>query len=411
MTMLDYYASQSALGWANSAAQQKYYDALASGQSGDLALKQAQFEWQKKLDEAQQTGQWNNQWNNPQQQWFTSQFGQWLGAGGEPQVGQQTLQGQQQGWQQAFDTSQLYGQYYAPGSAPAAGTQTQAAQSEAARQAAQWAEQFGQMYAPGTAPGAGTTTLAQQAQQFGQGLQTQQEQRAAQAQGQAQAQQYLQLLSSLRGPADWAKYQQVLGSTPGGMRDLVGAAMGQYVPGGGATTGYQPQAASLQSLMGDVTGNPYYGQGGGQLGTPSVYQYSPGMYGQQAPGQAQTMQWQPPQNYPQQQAGMQNEYYQQSGAPQLTPGQNNEQWGSGIGVGQRQATPQQQQQGLGNGTNLPAPNQISAQGWNNMAPSQQQMLLGMYEAQGWDKNDVTALYNQQLPKYGAQNNQAGMWKM
>jgi hypothetical protein len=46
-----------------------------------------------------------------------------------------------------------------------------------------------------------------------------------------------------------------------------------------------------------------------------------------------------------------------------------------------------------------------------MAPSQQQMLLGMYEAQGWDKNDVTALYNQQLPKYGAQNNQAGMWKM
>jgi len=370
MTMLDYYASQSALGWANSAAQSSYYNSLASGASNDLALKQAQFEWQKKLDEAQQTGQWNNQWNNPQQQWFTGQFGQWLGAGGEPQVGQQTLQGQQQGWQQAFDTSQLYGQYYAPGSNPAAGTQTQAAQSEAARQAAQWAEQFGQMYAPGTGPAAGTTTLGQQQQQFTQGLQTQQEQRAAQAQTQEQAQQYLQLLSSLRGPADWAKYQQVLGSTPGGMRDLVGAAMGQYVPGGGATTGWQPQAASLQSMMGQVTGQPYNGPGGGQLNMPDVYTGGQGAYGQQ---------------------------------PQQT-------WGTGIGVGQQQPTPQQQQQGLGNGTNLPAPNQISAQGWNNMAPSQQQMLLGMYEAQGWDKNDVLALHNQALPKYGANQGQTGMWK-
>jgi hypothetical protein len=375
MTMLDYYASQSALGWANSEAQKSYNNSLAAGASSDQALKQAQFEWQKKLDEAQQTGQWNGQWNNPQQQWFTGQFGQWLGPGGEPAVGQQTLQGQQQSYQQAFDTSQLYGQYYAPGTAPGQGAQTQAAQAEAARQAAQWAEQFGQMYAPGTAPGAGTTTLGQQAQQFSQGLQTQQEQRAAQAQTQSQAQQYLQLLSSLRGPADWAKYQQVLGSTPNGMRDLVGAAMGQYVPGGGATTGWQPQAASLQSMMGDVSGNPYYGQGGGQLQQPNVYQGGQASYGQPAAGAQQT-------------------------------------WGSGIGVGQQQPTPQQQQQGLGNGTNLPAPNQISAQGWNNMAPSQQQMLLGMYENQGWDKNDVTALYNQQLPKYGSSNqNTAGTWRL
>lgn len=427
---------------AQAAAQAEYYRAQAAGSSGNQALDAAKFAWQKELDKAAQTGKWNGIWNNPQQQWFTGQFGTWLGEGGEPAKGQQTLEANQQYYNQAYQNSQIYGQYYAPGSAPTAGTATQAAIAQAASTAqanaaltgylqgasgtgniamdafntrASQADQQTYLNATGGDRGAaaeryfndvrgavqnaatqgggqytpqsmndwvygqGTQTLAGNEQQFTQGLRTQEEQRAAQAQQQSQTMDYLKLLSSLRGPADWAKYQQVLGSTPGGMRDLMAAAMGQYVPGGGATTGYQPQAASLQSVMGQVGGYDYTGQGGGQLGQPSVYQYNQGVYGQQ-PGAAQ-------------------------------PQSSGQVWGSGIGVGQQQPTQAQQYQGYGNGTNLPAPNQISAQSWNNMAPSQQQMMLGMYENQGWDLSDVKSLYNQQLPKYATNQPTAGTWRM
>jgi hypothetical protein len=61
--------------------------------------------------------------------------------------------------------------------------------------------------------------------------------------------------------------------------------------------------------------------------------------------------------------------------------------------------------------NLPAPNQIAAQSWKNMAPSQQQMMLGQYESQGWDKGDVQSLMNQALPKYGSNAPTAGTWRM
>ena len=90
-----------------------------------------------------------------------------------------------------------------------------------------------------------------------------------------------------------------------------------------------------------------------------------------------------------------------------------------------QQQPTQQQNAMGNGTNmygaqqptqaqqmnLPAPNQIAAQSWKNMAPSQQEMLLGAYEAQGWHKPDVQALYNQSLPKYAGNAPTAGTFKL
>lgn len=404
----------------NAVAQQTYYSALASGQSQSQALEAAKFAWQQKMDEATQTGMWNGQYNMPTEQWFTGQFGQWYGPGGTPQAGDQTLTAQQQQYNQAYQNSQAYGQYFAPGTGPIAGNQTQGAISQAQQNAAtqagltgyytpaaqttvtpadfhaqdqatqqqylqynqndptaaanKWAQDAQaslQRFANENPTYGQQQTLAGQEQGFTQNLRTEQEARAAQAQQQSQAQSYLSLLASLRGPADWAKYQQVLGSTPGGMRDLAAAAMGQYVPGGGATTGYQPQAASLQSMMGQVGGYDYSGQGGGQLNMPNVYQGGQGSYGQ-----------------PQGQA-----------------------WGSGIGIGQQGATPQQQQQGLGGGTNLPAPNQIAAQSWNNMAPSQQQMLLGMYENQGWNKDDVLALHNQSLPKYTAGGTGTGTYRL
>ena len=463
---------------AQAEAQAAYQQALAQGATDQQALAWAKFRWQQKLDEAGQTGMWNGQWNNPQEQWFTSQFGQWYGPGGEPGVGTQTLNAQNQQFGQGQQLAAMYGQYYGPGQTPTAGTATQSAGQQAAAQAATRAGLTGYLQGTGTgnivadawnmldqgtqqdyinqhgglqqgqqayyqnlqnavyararaagqtvtpqtmndavygAWGPGTETMQHQQQMFTQGLQTQQEARAAQGQQQAQTMAYLNLLSQLRGPQNYFQYQNVLGSTPGGMRDLYAAAMGQYVPGGGATTGAQPQAASLQGLMGDVSGNPYYGQGGGQLGQPNVYQGGQGSYGPQqyqyrgGANQAQTGYWQGGAAAPQtsEQAGGlawgMNDKGQQA--------QTGQAWGSGIGIGSQQATPQQQAQGLGNGTNLPAPNQISAQSWHNMAPSQQQLLLSGYEAAGWNKDDVLGLMNQSLPRYATNRATAGTWRL
>jgi hypothetical protein len=335
---------------ANNAANQAYQQALARTGERETALREAQFAWTKTMDEAGLTGMYQGQYTMPVQQWQAETFGTW----GAPTAGQQTLAGQAQTFGQGATLAGLYGQYYAPGQAPAAGTQT----------------------------------LAGQAQQFGQGLQTQQEARAAQAQQQSQAQQYLSLLASLRGPADWAKYQQVLGATPGGMRDLYAAAMGQYVPGGGATTGVAPEAASLQSMMGQISGQGYNPAAAGQpLNTPNVYnQNSAGMYAQ--------LQGQPTagQQAMQQQAQPQQQYNQLQNA-------------QGGGTNTMGATQPQYQQ------NLPAPNQIAPQSWQNMAPSQREMLMGQYEAQGWHKPDVEALFNQSLPKYAANAPTAGTFRL
>jgi len=101
-------------------------------------------------------------------------------------------------------------------------------------------------------PTAGQQTMAQNEQNYTQWLRSAQEARLNQQLQQQTANNYLTLLSNLRGPADYAKYQQVLGATPGGMSDLVRAAAGQYIPGGGATTGVQPQAVNLQNFVGQV---------------------------------------------------------------------------------------------------------------------------------------------------------------
>jgi hypothetical protein len=338
---------------ANNAANQAYQQSLARNADREIALKEAQFAWSKVVDEAGLTGMYQGGYTMPVQQWQAETFGTW----GAPTAGQQTLGAQQQQFGQGATLAGLYGQYYAPGEAPTSGTQT----------------------------------LAAQQQQFGQGLQTQQEQRAAQAQQQSQAQAYLNLLAGLRGPADWAKYQQVLGATPGGMRDLYAAAMGQYVPGGGATTGVAPEAASLQSMMGQISGQGYNPAAAGQpLNTPNVYgQNSQGMYAQ--------LQGQPTAGQQAMQTAQQNVALDQQ-AMQARNAQ-------GGGTNTMGATQPQYQQ------NLPAPNQIAPQSWANMAPSQREMLMGQYEASGWHKPDVEALFSQSLPKYAANAPSAGTFRL
>src|SRR5499427_2999566 len=270
MTYADLLASADARAWQNQANTQQ-------NSAAANALAQAQFDWQKQLGTAGQTGMWNGAWNMPTQQYFANTFGAW----GAPTTGQQTLQGQQTAADIAQNWSQMFGQYNAPGST-----------------------------------GPGTQTLAGQQQAWQQGFQ-QQQFAAQQAQLQQQnAQSYLQLLSNLRGPADWAKYQQVLGSTPGGMRDLAAAAMGQYIPGGGATTGVQPQAANLQTMMGQIAGQP---QGNAQWNAQP--QQAQAQYYNQAQAQMPSQNyWQPPAQQPAAQPAAQaSPYPTNNGLTQLTP--------------------------------------------------------------------------------------------
>jgi hypothetical protein len=149
---------------------------------------------------------------------------------------------------------------------------------------------------------------------------------------------YLSLISNLRGPQDYGQYLRVIGSTPGGLKDLVGSAAGQYIPATGATTNAPTAGASLGGLVGDVTGQ-------GQFATLPVVNS-----GGAVP-------------------------YAQGGTPTSYADYQNA------------------------ASNLPKPNQISADAWNSYTDSQKKMLLGMYENQGYNVNDVQDLYKQSLPKY------------
>ena len=54
--------------------------------------------------------------------------------------------------------------------------------------------------------------------------------------------------------------------------------------------------------------------------------------------------------------------------------------------------------------NLPLPNQINALALQRMTPSQQQALLGAYEAAGYNPNDVLAIFKNSLPQYAGNAN-------
>jgi hypothetical protein len=370
MTMADYASYQQSdqqRQLANDIATQEYNNKVAAGESETRALNAAKFAWQQTMDKAGLTGKFEDNWTFPSQQFFTQQFGTWQPGG--PTAGQQTLAREQQTFGQGATLGQMYGQYYAPGQAPTAGQQTLNAQQQA----------------------------------YNQWLGQQQEARQQQALQQQTANQYLTLLSNLRGPADWAKYQEVLGATPGGMRDLTAAAMGQYVPGGGATTGMQPQAANLNTLYGQVSGGGQYGNyqpgggaGGGGANWPQAT-FTPMGSNQAAYA---------PNNQIAQPEGRASVYAQPTSNQEslYSPAAQAFQQASGNGTNMYGA-PQQNQM------NLPAPNQVAAQSWKNMAPSQRDMLTSQYEASGWYKPDVEALMNQALPKYASNAPTAGTWRL
>lgn len=444
----NYQFHQNLINSADNEAKAEYQRTLAQTGQEDQALKAAQFAWKKTYEEAGLTGYYQGAPTMGTQQWWASNFGTWA----TPTAGQETMAREQQSYNQALGYTNAFGQYYAPGTAPTAGQQTLGGQAQAFNQAQALAAMYGTAVGPGGTVAPGTQTQAAQNQQFNQWLAATAEQRAAETARQQNAQAYLTLLSNLRGPADWAKYQEVLGAG-GNMNSLAAAAMGQYIPGGGATSGMLPQAANLNTLYGQVA------QAGGYQ--PQQWQPQPGYvpqqpYGEQAPPvpAAGANRW----GY---QAGpggtavlshgdgsyeyrysndnpwntewgsmmtpAQQQLTANQQAPQQSLGQQNLAALQGQTQPQPQQPPQQQYNAYGNGTNaygaqapgqpranqmnLPAPNQIALQSWNQMQPSQQQNILGEYEAQGWYKPDVENLIKQQQPKYASNAATAGTWRL
>jgi len=335
-TGANWQAAQMALSNAQQAANQAYLNAKLNLETEQQAFDHAQQAFTNEITKAGLTGMYQGAPTQAALQYGANTFGTW----GMPQAGAETLASQLQ-------TANQLGTYQ------------------------------------------GQQTLGAQQQYFNQWLAGQQQALAQQKQQQDTANQYLTLLSQMRGPQNYFQYQNVLGSTPGGMRDLVAAAMGQYVPGGGATTGMQPTAQSLQGMRQDVLG------AGGGTNMMGAQQSQPG---QPAMGTLPQMT-----GYQPWMAG--------AAGGQMTPqmaggGSYNPSNDMLTGAGQYQQQPTQANQ-----MNLPAPNQISSQAWKNLAPSQQQLLQSAYEAQGWNKDDVNALLSQSLPKYASNAPSAGTWRL
>lgn len=325
------WASSLLMQQAQNAANQAYLNARLNLDTDQLAFQKATQAFQNTISAAQQTGIYNGAPTQAairqqadiaaQQQATQLNQAQMFGTYGNPTQGQQTLQSQKQASDLQAQYAQMYGQYYAPGQMPTQGQQTLQGQQQGFQQGIDTAGLTG-LYN-------GQQTQQAQQQAYNQWLQAQQQSLQQWQAQQGASQQYLQMMANLRGPADWAQYQKVLGATPGGTQDLVRAAAGQYIPGGGATTGVQPQAVSLGSFVNQATGGA-------------------------APANQQD------------QAAMQS---------------------------------------------LVAPNQMAPQTWNRLAPSQQQMLLGAWESQGYDKNDAQALFNQSLPRYAGSSPTSGGFRL
>lgn len=383
---------------AQAKATQAYNNARLQHDNDQLAFDKAKEAFNEEITKAGLTGYYQGQATQPALTNWAQMFGTW----GAPTQGQQTMAGQQQGFTQAQDLAAMYGQYYAPGQTPTAGTTTQAAQQQA----------------------------------YNQWLDTQKQLLAQQTQQQTTAQNYLTMMAGLRGPADWIQYQKVLGATPQGLQSLAAAAAGQYVPGGGATTGVQPQSVSLPGFINSATGGAFGAQGGGasqayqqlqQQGQPQGYQtqqYIPPQGGQQAWQGGQYGQLDPAamraQYNQQQSAGVNyaqdpNQQYQHLDS--MPQGQT-QQYGAWQQPQGQQYQTQQYQQPMGSNAqqtqafqnSLVAPNQMAPQTWSNLTPSQQQMLLGTWESQGYTQDDAKALFSQSLPKYGGMTS-AGQFRL
>ena len=111
----------------------------------------------------------------------------------------------------------------------------------------------------------GQTTLPAQQQYWSQAFQQEQE-------NNKQVQNYLTLLSQLRGPQDYGQYLKVMASTPQGLRGLVNAAAGQQGAAFGVT-GVPTQGVTLGGFMGAAGGGGPAAPGGAPTTGTSYDEY------------------------------------------------------------------------------------------------------------------------------------------
>jgi hypothetical protein len=281
-------AFNTAISQANQQAYQAYLNSKLQLDSDTLAFQKAQQAFSESISRAEQTGTFEGQPTLAAQLQQAQQLGYYQGS--------PTLDSQKQAADIAATQAGVTGLYYTPtlGPAPTAGSVPGATGSSALSQYAPGtvvrtqSNQFGVVGANGTltvgdasnpaiyaaiqrgsgiitvpdsafvaspaaVPGAsnvagasqtgtGQQTLAAQGQYFNQAL-------ALQTQNQKTVQDYLTLLSSLRGPQDYGQYLRTLASTPNGLQSLVGAAQGANPITGFGTTGVPGQAATLGGLL------------------------------------------------------------------------------------------------------------------------------------------------------------------
>lgn len=190
----------------------------------------------------------------------------------------------------------------------------------------------------------------------------------------------LQLDAGLTGPRNAFKYARTLAGTPGGLRDIVASAAGNYkMAGTGGGDVSQPlERMSLGGLVQDIQqgypGSTSSVHPPGTSAPSNYYNYEPtgnGGYnvyppGIQAPDNRGQISTQAPQS-PHQATAMANNF--------------------------------------GN-TSIPLPNQWNAENVSKMGTYQKDLLTGLYEDQGYDPQAAWDTFQQSLPNYGGPKNGA-----
>lgn len=215
-----------------------------------LAFQKATTAWQQAFQEASMTGTYQGK---PTTQWLTEQA-QLTGV----LDGNQTLQGKLTDAQVAQMNASM----------KLAQDNHDLDVQKFGFQQTQWNAEFGlsqaaqQLQYMGYDPKTGQTTLQKQAQdasitgydQYGRPTLARQGQEAS------EAQQYLSLLSGLRGPQNAFAQARVIGNTPNSIRDIAAAWAGKYQIGATTGSGMNPTPASVGGLLGPG-GMPFTGSG------------------------------------------------------------------------------------------------------------------------------------------------------
>lgn len=208
--------------------------------------------------------------------------------------------------------------------------------------------------------------------------------------------------AQLTGPANVFKYLRLMNGIPGGIRDMISAAAGKYIlPGsGGGDPNARPERMTLQSLFDDISRGGYAPQSYSGVGdySPSGASAPVDWYNYQPNGQGGYVLYPPGQPAP----ADKPQY-----SSQAPLDMNDAQASANRAAGLTPNAPATASPGLtvnlntgGQAPSLPNPNQWNAENINRMNRDTRDVLLGLYEDQGWTKEGAWDAFKQSLPRYG-----------